>query len=230
MCRASRRSVFVLRTTMARIFAASVSSPATCCVRVCRSHRTNVMAPASFRRARSPIGSIATVRDRSHDISDQAVVPSRLGGAGSDEDDRVRLVIIGLLPNIWVHLEPDTPEEMSGLEACAARGEWTNGRGEEAISTLTTLADRLGSPVGTPERRVAPWLIVVRRGDRPLYERLAGLARGDGAVIWDRREQERRTTARAMPAERRREDRRQPPPETWAALGFMMVHEPPSPP
>jgi hypothetical protein len=47
----------------------SVSSTATCCVRVCRSHPTNVMASASFRRALSPRASIATARDRPHDIS-----------------------------------------------------------------------------------------------------------------------------------------------------------------
>ena len=141
----------------------------------------------------------------------------------------MHLVIIGLAPNVWVHLEPETPEEMSGLEACAARGEWTNGRGEEAITTLGALADRLGSPVGIPERRVAPWLIVVRRGEQPLYARLAGMAREDGTVIWDRRQSERRTTARSARIERRRQDRRRRPPETWGVLGFLMVHEPPEP-
>jgi hypothetical protein len=141
----------------------------------------------------------------------------------------MRLVIIGLVPNVWVHLEAETPEEMSALEACAARGEWTNGRGEEAVTPLSALAARLGYPLGVPERRVAPWLIVVRRGERPLYERLAGMAREDGTVIWDRRQQERRTTARAASVERRRTDRRRRPPETWGPLGFLMVHEPPEP-
>jgi hypothetical protein len=88
----------------------------------------------------------------------------------------MRLVIVGLTPDVWAHLEPETPEEMSSLEGCAAQGEWTNGRGEEAITTLGDLADRLGYPVGAPEHRVAPWLIVVRRGERRLYERLVGLA------------------------------------------------------
>jgi hypothetical protein len=139
----------------------------------------------------------------------------------------VRLVIIGLAPNVWVHLEPETPEEMTSLESSAARGTWTNGRGEEAIVTLSSLAARLGTPVGVPERRVAPWLIVVRRGERPLYERLAGMARQDGTLIWDRRQSERRTTAQSAPVERRRQDRRGRPPDTWATLGFLMVHEPP---
>src|SRR5262249_44086866 len=46
-----------------------VSSTATCCFRVCRSHPTNVMASASLRRALSPPASLATARDRPHDIN-----------------------------------------------------------------------------------------------------------------------------------------------------------------
>jgi hypothetical protein len=39
----------------------------------------------------------------------------------------VRLVMAEVPGSVWVWLEADTPEEMSGLESCAARGEWTNG-------------------------------------------------------------------------------------------------------
>ena len=34
-----------------------------------------------------------------------------------------------------------------GLEACAARGEWTNGHGADAIVRLQALATRLSFPV-----------------------------------------------------------------------------------
>ena len=40
----------------------------------------------------------------------------------------MRLVIAEGPQDLWVHLEPETWEEMMALETCAARGEWTNGR------------------------------------------------------------------------------------------------------
>jgi hypothetical protein len=58
----------------------------------------------------------------------------------------MRLVITAEPPDIWV-LEPETGEEAMALEACAARGEWTNGRGADAIMWLQALATRLGFPV-----------------------------------------------------------------------------------
>ena len=54
---------------------------------------------------------------------------------------------------LWVHLEPETPEEAMALETCAARGERTNGRGVQAVETLRRLAERLGYPVGAPVRQ-----------------------------------------------------------------------------
>ena len=141
----------------------------------------------------------------------------------------MRLVIIGLAPNVWAHLEPETPEEMSSLEACAARGEWAHGRREEAMTELGALADRLGHPVGVLERRIPPRLIVVRRGEQPQYARLTTMAGQDGTVIWDRRQWERRTTARSALIEQRRRNRRCRAPDTWGSLGFLMVHEPPPP-
>jgi hypothetical protein len=56
----------------------------------------------------------------------------------------MRLVITAEPPDIWVGLEPETGEEAMALEACAARGEWTNGRGADAIMRLHALATRLG--------------------------------------------------------------------------------------
>jgi hypothetical protein len=135
----------------------------------------------------------------------------------------VRLVITGFAPSVWVRLEPEGPEEMWALEACVAGGEWTNGRGEEAIATLTTLADRLGYPVGVPERRVPPSLVIVRRGEGSLYARLAAMTREDGAVIWDRRHGERRAAAPTPGGDRRRCDRRGTPPATWGTLHFLIA-------
>jgi hypothetical protein len=138
----------------------------------------------------------------------------------------VRLVITGVGPGVWVQLEPETPGEMLALEACAARGEWTNGRGEEAIATLGALAERLGYRVGPPERRVPPRLVVVQRGEHPLYARLTAMARRDATVLWDRRQRERRTTDWPATVDRRRRDRRQPPPVTWPVLRFLVVRPP----
>jgi hypothetical protein len=89
---------------------------------------------------------------------------------------------------------------MLALETCAARGDWTNGRGEAAIATLGALAARLGYPVGAPERRPPPRLVIVQRGERPLYERLTAMARGDATVLWDRRQRERRPPSGRPPS------------------------------
>src|SRR2546426_11762390 len=66
-----------------------VSSTSTCCMRVCRSHPTNVMASAPFLGALSPRASIATARDRSHDISELHVqlvgaVDGAVGGVAAE--------------------------------------------------------------------------------------------------------------------------------------------------
>jgi hypothetical protein len=59
----------------------------------------------------------------------------------------MRLVVTAGLQRVWVVLEPETGEEAMALEACAARGEWTNGHGADAIVRLQALATRLGFPV-----------------------------------------------------------------------------------
>ena len=59
----------------------------------------------------------------------------------------MRLVVTAGPPDTWVGLEPETGEEAMALEACAAGGEWTHGRGAEAIVRLYALATRLGCPV-----------------------------------------------------------------------------------
>jgi hypothetical protein len=59
----------------------------------------------------------------------------------------MRLLITAGPPDIWVRLEPESGEEAMALEACAARGEWTNGHGADAIVRLQALATRLGFPV-----------------------------------------------------------------------------------
>ena len=139
----------------------------------------------------------------------------------------MRLVVTRGSRTVWARLEPETTDEMLVLEACAARGEWTNGRGASGIAALRALAARLGYPVEAPERRGAPGpaarLVVVRQGDLQLYERLTAIARRGITVILDRRQGERRAANRPAPVDRRRETRRRSMPETWSALGFLVV-------
>ena len=138
----------------------------------------------------------------------------------------MRLVMAGGTRNVWAWLEAETPEETGALQACVARGEWTNGRGAEAIARLRALAERLGYPVKDPNRQARPappCLVLVRRGERDLHERLTAIARDSVTVIWDRRQSQRRRTDRPTAAECRRQDRRQQPPPTWATLGFLVV-------
>ena len=146
---------------------------------------------------------------------------------GRGEGDGVRLVVTRGSRNVWARLEPETTEEILALEACAARGEWTNGRGTSGIATLRALAARLGYPVEAPVRRGAasppPRLVVVRQGNLQLHERLTAIARRGITVIWDRRQAERRATERPAAVDRRRKTRRRPTPETWSALGFLVV-------
>ena len=125
---------------------------------------------------------------------------------------------------VW--LEAETPEETAALQACAARGEWTNGRGAEAVQRLHALSARLGYPIKAPSRPPragSACLVVVRPGDRELYEGLLAIVRDSVAVIRDRRTQQRRTTDRLTVNDRRRQDRRQPPPATWTSRGFLVV-------
>ena len=144
----------------------------------------------------------------------------------------MRLVMAGGTRDVSAWLEAETPEETAALQGCAARGEWTNGRGTEAIGRLRTLAAQLGYPVADPNRPARPappCLVVVRRGERDLYERLIMIARDNVTVVSDRRQGERRTAARPAAGERRRQDRRKPPPPTWAH-GFLVVHFEDAPP
>jgi hypothetical protein len=127
---------------------------------------------------------------------------------------------------VRVWLEAETPEEAEALQTCAARGEWTNGRGLEAVQRLHALSARLGYPVQPPTRPPrpgAPCLVVVRRGERDIYDSLLGIVRDSVGVVWDRRTSERRTTDLSPPTDRRRQDRRQPPPATWTSGGFLVV-------
>ena len=68
----------------------------------------------------------------------------------------MRLVIAEGPQHLWVNLEAETSEEMMALETCAARGDWTNGRGVKAVETLQRLAERLGCPVWIPVRQQSP--------------------------------------------------------------------------
>jgi hypothetical protein len=59
----------------------------------------------------------------------------------------MRLVVTAGPQRVWVVLEPETADEAAASEACAAREEWTNGRGADAIVRLQALSMRLRFPV-----------------------------------------------------------------------------------
>jgi hypothetical protein len=157
------------------------------------------------------------------------VIQSEATPAGADAnsgDDCVRLVMAGGTRQMRVWLEAETPEETAALQACAARGEWTNGRGAEAVQRLHALSARLGYPIKAPSRPPragSACLVVVRQGDREIYEGLLAIVRDSVAVIRDRWTPPRRTTDRLTVNDRRRQDRRQPPPATWTSRGFLVV-------
>jgi hypothetical protein len=44
----------------------------------------------------------------------------------------MRLVTVESTANTWAWLEAETHAEAQALNACAAQGEWTNGRGSDA--------------------------------------------------------------------------------------------------
>jgi hypothetical protein len=136
----------------------------------------------------------------------------------------MRLVTAGTRRE-WVWLEPETPAEATALQDCVAHGEWTNGRGTDAIPKLRALSARLGYPVPDPPGSVPPYLVIVRRGEDDLFARMAAIVRDGVPVIWDRRHGERRTTDRAVASDRRRQDRRQQTSETSAvpALSVMPI-------
>jgi hypothetical protein len=142
----------------------------------------------------------------------------------------MRLVMVGDPPNIRVWLEAESPEETATLRACAARGEWTNGRGVDAIARLHALAEQMGHPIkgpNIPPRAAPPCLVVIRSGDQHLHEQLAAIARDNVTLVWDRRRGDRRATNGPVGTERRRHERRRLPPSTWVT-GFLVVqfHEP----
>jgi hypothetical protein len=62
----------------------------------------------------------------------------------------MRLVVTTGPQRVWVGLEPETADEATALEACAAQGEWTNGREADAIVRLQRW--RRGSASRSPSR------------------------------------------------------------------------------
>ena len=137
----------------------------------------------------------------------------------------MRLSIARTADDVWVQLEPETTDEIAAVDRSVAQGDWTIGRGEEAITQLRALARRLGYPVqvtvDTPAVP-APRFLVVQRGSPVLAERLRELSPPGIAVFFDRRMGDRRAGNRAVPADRRQQDRRRRPPETWGTLHFLI--------
>ena len=151
-------------------------------------------------------------------------------GAPRTMENEVRLIVSSTAQAVWAWLDPDTAEEMSALEQCASQGEWTNGRGSEAIPRLQALAMRLGHRVGPPERQgTAPprrRLVVVQQREHDLYRRLIALRWAGVQVIMDRRRGDRRTTNRPSAPDQRRRPRRRSPPTSWDTLRFLVLPTP----
>jgi hypothetical protein len=120
----------------------------------------------------------------------------------------MRLVTAGTRRE-WVWLEPGTPAEATALQDCIARGEFANGRGNDAIPKLRALSARLGYPIPDPTGSLPSYLVVVRRGEDDLFARISAIVKDGVPVIWDRRHAERRTADQAVVSDRRRLDRRQ---------------------
>jgi len=137
----------------------------------------------------------------------------------------VRLSIARTASDVWVQLEPETSDEAEALEQSVARGDWTIGRGLQAIPRLSALARQLGYPVrvtvDTPAV-AAPRLVVVKRGRDALAQQLRVITPPGVPVISDRRTGDRRSTDRPVPRDRRQRERRQRPPETWGTLHFLI--------
>lgn len=69
-----------------------------------------------------------------------------------------------------------------------------------------------------------PIVLFVRRGAERRFEALKRKTSSlDVKVVWDRREQPRRTSAVAAIQERRRSDRRQPASTTWQLADFSVA-------
>ena len=137
----------------------------------------------------------------------------------------MRLSIARTAGDVWVQLEPETSDEIEALERSVAQGDWTIGRGGEAIAQLCALARRLGYPVqATVDTHAvpAPRFMVVQRGRTALAERLRELSPPGVPVLFDRRMSDRRTADRSVPADHRQQDRRQRPSETWETLHFLI--------
>ena len=134
----------------------------------------------------------------------------------------MRLVTAGTQRE-WVWLQPDTPAETEALHACAAQGEWTNGRGSEAIPRLRALSARLGYPVADPAGPARRHLVVVRRGENDLQARLAAIVRDGVTVVQDRRRAERRSSDQPTAPDRRRRERRQQPRESWDTQSVLVL-------
>lgn len=70
------------------------------------------------------------------------------------------------------------------------------------------------------------YLVVVREGERELFERLLASTAGplNGVrVVWDRRRRDRRVIIQDVEGERRRHERRAPPDPAWETRSFIVV-------
>jgi hypothetical protein len=135
----------------------------------------------------------------------------------------VRLIISSTSDEVWAYLEPTTADEIVALEECVARGQWTIGRGQDAVGRLRLMAERLGYPAIEVREPVPGRQVVVQRGQPGLVALLRALTPPSVPIIADRRTRDRRTSGRSIPNDRRRQDRRRSPATAWGALRFHVV-------
>ena len=135
----------------------------------------------------------------------------------------MRLIINTAADGLWAYLEPATSDEITALERCVAEGEWSIGRGDDAIRRLRLIATRLGYPATEVYEPTRVRQVVVQRGQPGLVSILRALIPPSVPVIVDRRMRDRRVGSVTAPKDRRRRDRRQSPSATWRALRFLVA-------
>jgi hypothetical protein len=137
----------------------------------------------------------------------------------------MRLIINTAAGTRWAYLEPATADEVTALERCVAEGEWSIGRGNDAIRRPRRMAARLGYPATEVYEPTRVRQVVVQRGHPSLVAILRALTPPSVPVIVDRRMRDRRVVSVAAPDDRRRRDRRQSPSATWRALRFLVASD-----
>ena len=144
-----------------------VSSTATCCMRVCRSYPTNAAASAP-RGELSPMPSIATAQDRSHDISDVARSSGRAGSSPGGRDRRT-----GIQTRV---VQRATSTTLLSWRALATPWRRTHPEPRTPGRDITGLADQSYELTGNGSKcsRSSPCLEARRRHFCPSHPKISG--------------------------------------------------------